>query len=242
MGKVALVTGASRGLGRAFAEQLGRDGVHIYALARTVGALEELDDTINSGANSGGARATLVPLDLTVIEDPDPLLRLAATILERHGRLDILFAAAGVMPKHSTAAQQDTLDWQRAMALNLEANRRLIRYFDPLLQRSAQGRAFFVSDTLADKPRAYLSAYGASKSALESLVCSWGLELRGSSTSACVVRPPVFQSRLRVAGWPGEDQSRYPSPKTIATVCLQLLADDSFESGEKIDLNLSAED
>ena len=230
--KVALVTGASRGLGRAVAERLGARGYHVYAVARTVGGLEELDDVIRGG---GGA-ATLVPFDLGLAEEPDPLPGLAAKIMERHGCLNVMFGAAGVMPPHSPVSHQGGDDWERALRVNLGAARRLVCHFEGLLRRGSRPRAFFVGDAMASEGRAYMSAYGVSKVAMEHLICAWGRELRGSGVKAAVVYPPIFRSNLRRLGFPGEDQGGYVTAAEVADVFMGVMDDDDFESGDKINL------
>src|SRR6516162_5932207 len=167
--RIALVTGASRGIGHATARALARAGAHIIAVARTQGGLEELDDDIR---NDGGS-ATLVPLSLT---DVDGIARLGAALYERHGRLDILVGNAGVAGPSSPLGHIDLKPWQDVLAVNATANFQLIRCMEPLLKQSDAGRAVFVTAGAASRAPAYRGPYAASKAALEALVRVWAAE------------------------------------------------------------------
>ena len=231
--KIALIAGASRGLGQAIALGLAKGGAQTVLVARTVGGLEELDDAIVA---AGGLRPTLVPLDLTQDKDErgtDPLRSLALALAERHGRLDILCATAGVMPTMTLAPQIEAKAWQEATALHLTCAYRLVANFAPLLVRADAGRALFFGDRvmLAESGSPYLSAYVASKAGLSAFVRSWGAELQGSRVAANIAVPPPFQSALRKRGWPGEDATRLPTPEQVAELCLPLLSEQETRRG-----------
>src|SRR6201984_1451734 len=167
--RIALVTGASRGIGYATARALARQGAHVIAVARTQGGLEELDDEIRNG----GGSATLVPLSVT---DSDGIARLGAALYERHGKLDILVGNAGVAGPSSPLGHIDLKPWNDVVAVNLTANFQLIRCMEPLLQKSDAGRAVFITSGAANKATGYLGPYAASKAALETLARVWAHE------------------------------------------------------------------
>src|SRR5215217_2325708 len=171
--RIALVTGASRGIGYAAARALAKAGAHIVAVARTQGGLEELDDEIRKD----GGSATLVPLNLT---DYDGIARLGAALHQRHGKLDILVGNAGVAGPSSPLGHIDLKPWNEVMAVNVSANFQLIRCMEPLLKKSDAGRAVFVTSAAASKANAYLGPYAASKVALETLARCWAQETAGS--------------------------------------------------------------
>ena len=223
--RVIVVTGASRGLGRAVALALAAEGAHLVLLARTVGALEELDDLQRRLSNRP---AVLVPQDLAEHEAID---RLGAALYQRFGRVDGLFAAAATIAMLSPVAHQDPKGWNRVMGLNLTANFRLIRSLEPLLRRSDAGRAVFVTDRTG-RDTAYWNPYAASKAALETLVRGWAGELAQTKVRANLVAPPPFQSKLRAFCFPGEDASRLPTPESLAPAILPLLLPDCARHGE----------
>ena len=167
--RIALVTGASRGIGYATARALARAGAHVVAVARTQGGLEELDDAIRKD----GGTATLVPLNIT---DSDGIARLGAALHERHGKLDILIGNAGVAGTSTPLGHLDPKLWDTAMAVNVTANFQLIRCMEPLLQKSDAGRAVFITSGIAHKATAYMGPYAASKAALDALVRVWANE------------------------------------------------------------------
>src|SRR5207342_3922859 len=164
--RIALVTGASRGIGHATARALARRGAHIIAMARTQGGLEELDDEIRKD----GGSATLVPLNLT---DFDGIARLGAALHERHGKIDILIGNAGIAGPSSPLGHIELKAWNEVMAVNVTANFQLIRCMEPLLKKSDAGRAVFVTSAAASQAPAYLAPYAASKAALETLARAW---------------------------------------------------------------------
>jgi NAD(P)-dependent dehydrogenase (short-subunit alcohol dehydrogenase family) len=226
--RLAVVTGASRGIGRAAALDYARAGAHVVAVARTVGALEELDDEIRT---VGGA-ATLVPIDLT---DFDALDRLAAIILERWGKLDILFGNAGMLGPISPLGHVDPKSWANVMAVNVTANWRLIRAMDPLLRASDAGRALFVSSGAAVKCTAYWGPYSVSKAALEALVRTYAAETRTTTVKANLVNPGPLRTRMRAQAMPGEDPMTLPTPEDLSPHIMRLTSPDYSETGVLFD-------
>ncbi len=194
--RIAVVTGASRGIGRAAALALAEAGAHVIAVARTAGGLEELDDAIKA---KGGA-ATLVPLDL---KDSAGIDRLGAAIYERWGRLDMLFANAGILGTITPLAHLDPKVWDEAMAVNVTANWRLIRSLDPLLRLSDAGRALFVSSGAARSCRAYWGPYSVSKAALEALVRTYAEEVRKTPIRVAAIDPGRTRTAMREQAMPG---------------------------------------
>lgn len=235
-GRVALVVGASRGLGHALSLCLANAGAHPILVARTIGALEALDDTIHAAT---GISATLAPLDISQPAQsgaPDPLAVLAQSIAERWGRLDILAMTPAYFPPLMPAAQLPDAEWEQSITLNLSAARRTLAATEPLLRRGRDPRALFIGDALAHTPRPYMAAYAATKAALEALVLSWGREMKPFGVLANVAVPPPFRSRLRATGWPGEDPDTLPAPKGAAEACLPLLLPKETRGGARIPL------
>jgi NAD(P)-dependent dehydrogenase (short-subunit alcohol dehydrogenase family) len=226
-GRVALVTGASRGIGAAVAKLFAAHGAHVVALARTVGGLEELDDAI---AATGGA-ATLVPQDLA---DLDAIDRLGAALHERFGKLDIMVANAGVLGVLSPIAHVEPKVWDETMLLNLTVNYRLIRGLDPLLRLSDAGRAIFVTSGVSRGPRAYWGPYGTSKAALDYMVGTWALEVEKTSIRVNLVNPGATRTGMRAAAMPGEDPTTLQTPEDIAPVFLELASPACARHGEYI--------
>src|ERR1700741_2866138 len=194
--RIALVSGASRGIGQAAARALAKAGAHVIAVARTQGGLEELDDEIRSL----GGTATLVPLNLT---DFDGIARLGAALHERHGKIDILVGNAGVAGPSSPLGHIELKPWNDVMAVNVTANFQLIRCMDPLLRASDAGRAVFVTSGVAHKANAYLGPYAASKAALEALVRSWANETANSKLRVNLFSPGPIRTRMRAQVFPG---------------------------------------
>ena len=226
-GRIALVTGASRGIGRAAAEALAREGAHVIALARTQGALEELDDTIS---RAGGA-ATLVPLDLT---DGEGIDRLGAAVHERWQRLDILIGNAGILGELTPVSHIRPHDWQRLLDVNLTANWRLIRSFDPLLRQSQAGRAIFVSSGAARMNRPFWGGYGMTKAALEYLVKTYAAELEGSNATANLLDPGATATAMRAKAMPGEDPDTLPQPTDVAGLIVTMANAAFTENGSVV--------
>lgn len=217
-GRIALVTGATRGIGRAIALSLGEAGAHVVATGRTQGALEELDDAIQA---AGGVRATLVAMDLTKDNGVDQLGR---ALFERHGRLDILVHAAGMLAGLRPVAHTPPQIWDRIVALNLTSAYRLIRSLEPLLRASEAGRAVFISCEQARAPKAFWGAYAASKAGLEAMVKSWADEVDASALRAIIVDPGPTRTALRHQAFPGEDKDQLTEPAAIGTMIVALLA------------------
>ena len=226
--RIALVTGASRGIGRAIALELARDGAHVVALARTQGALEELDDEIRAL----GGEATLVPCDLA---DFDALDRLGAALYQRWGRLDVFVGNAGVLGPLSPLAHVDVKDWNRLIAVNVTANWRLIRSLDPLLRASGAGRVLFVTSSVAHQARPFWGAYAASKAALDSLARTYAAETAESGVTVMIANPGRTRTRMRAQAMPGEDPMTLPAPEEFAKKCLPLLTPEWRESGRLYD-------
>lgn len=228
-GRVALVTGASRGIGYAIAKQLAAHGAHVIATARTQGGLEELDDEIQA---AGGA-CTLVPLDL---QSPDGIEKLADIIADRWGRLDILIVNAGVLGLITPTAQLTSKVWNEVLAVNLIAPARLIRAFEPLLKQSDAGRAVFTTSGVGSRrAKAFWAAYGASKAGLDILVQSWAAELSDSPVRANLVNPGAVRTRMRAKAAPGEDPLSLPHPDEIAPVFVKLCLPSETRNGEIVD-------
>jgi NAD(P)-dependent dehydrogenase (short-subunit alcohol dehydrogenase family) len=229
--RIALVTGASRGIGRAVALELARAGAHVVALARTQGALEELDDEIRAL----GAAATLVPCDLA---DHDALDRLGAGLHERWGRLDVLVGNAGILGPISPLAHVDPKDWNRVLAVNVTANWRLIRSLDPLLRAAPAGRVVFVTSGAAHraKLKPYWGPYAASKAALEAIARTYAGETETiSNIKVMLANPGPLRTRMRAQAMPGEDPETLQAPDAFAKKIAGLCAPEWRDSGRLYD-------
>ena len=207
--RIALVTGASRGIGYATARALAKAGAHIVAVARTQGGLEELDDEIRKD----GGSATLVPLNLT---DVDGIARLGAALHERHGKLDILVGNAGVPGPSSPLGHIELKTFSDVMAVNVTANFQLIRCMEPLLKVSDAGRAVFVTSGAANKANAYLGPYAASKAAMETLARVWAQETASTAIRVNLFNPGPIRTRMRATVFPGEDPDTLDTPDQAA--------------------------
>ncbi|MDB5494509.1 MAG: short-chain dehydrogenase/reductase [Phenylobacterium sp.] len=214
--RIALVTGASRGIGRAAALALAGAGAHVVAVARTQGALEELDDEIRKAS---GQSATLVPLDIT---DGDALDRLGLAIHQRFGRLDLLVHAAGILGPMTPVSHIEPKHWDRVIAVNLTATYRLIRTTEPLLRAAAAARAIFLTSGVAAHPRAFWGPYGMSKAALENLVRTWADELEQTKVRAVLLSPGPMRTKMRAEAMPGEDPDTLPDPSEIGPLIVEL--------------------
>ncbi|GCC47540.1 hypothetical protein chiPu_0031573, partial [Chiloscyllium punctatum] len=203
--RIALVTGASRGIGYATSVALAKAGAHVVAVARTQGGLEELDDEIRKD----GGSATLVPLSLT---DYEGIARLGLALHERHGKLDILVGNAGTAGPSSPLGHIELKPWNDVMAINVTANFQLIRCMDPLLRQSDAGRAVFVTSGVAHKASAYLGPYAASKAALDALVRSWANETANTALRVNLFSPGPIRTRMRAQVFPGEDPMTLDTP------------------------------
>ena len=228
MGRVTLVTGASRGIGYACALELAKAGSHIIAVARTQGGLEDLDDAIRAM----GGEATLVPMDL---KNSDGIDQLGLVIHERWGRLDGFLANAGVLGEMSPVPHISPKKFDEAVAVNLTANYRLIRSLDPLLRESSAGRAVFIGSKASTSRKAFWGAYAASKSALEALVMCWADENEQMPLNINIVWPGPVRTQMRAKAMPGEDPDILPKPKDIAKKIAPLLSPDYTRHGDIID-------
>ena len=227
--RIALVTGASRGIGRAAALGFAEAGAHVVAVARTQGALEELDDEIRA---RGGDPATLVPLDL---KDMEALDRLGAALHERWGKLDVLFGNAGILGDLTPLGHVDPKTWDTLMAVNVTANWRLIRSLDPLLRASDAGRAIFVSSGAAHKCTAYWGPYSVSKAALEALARTYAAETLETPVRVMLVNPGPLRTRMRASAMPGEDPETLRTPDDLAPHILRLASPEWSETGKLYD-------
>jgi NAD(P)-dependent dehydrogenase (short-subunit alcohol dehydrogenase family) len=225
--RLALVTGASRGIGRAAAKALAAEGAHVILVARTVGGLEEVDDEIRA---AGGA-ATLVPLD---VKDFPALDRLGATIFERWGKLDALLGNAGVLGTLTPLTQLNPKIFAACLDVNVTANWRLIRSMDPLLRRSDAGRALFITSGVARRPRAYWGGYAMSKAALEAIALTYAAECAGSSVAANLFNPGPLRTRMRQKAMPGEDPEMLDPPEIVCPLILELLSPGCTRNGELV--------
>jgi NAD(P)-dependent dehydrogenase (short-subunit alcohol dehydrogenase family) len=223
-GRLAVVTGASRGIGYATALALAKAGVHVIAVARTVGGLEELDDAIKQTAGS----ATLVPIDL---KDYAAIDRLGAVIHERWGKLDILVGNAGILGPLSPLGHVEPKIFDEVMAVNVTANWRLIRSLDPLLQLSDAGRAVFVSSGAAHKTMAFWGPYSVSKAALQALVMTYAAETLNTKVRTNLVNPGPLRTRMRADAMPGEDPLSLRTPDDLAPHIVRLASPVSTEHG-----------
>ena len=214
--KIALVTGASRGIGRASALALAKAGAQVVAVARTQGGLEELDDEIRAAT---GRPATLVPLD---VADGDALDQLGFALHQRFARLDILVHAAGVLGPLTPVAHIEPKHWDAVVAANLTAPYRLIRTTEPLLRASGAGRAIFLTTSRATRPRAFWGPYGASKAAMENLVRTWADELEQTTVRAVLLDPGPMRTKMRAEAMPGEDPLSLPDPSEIGPMIVEL--------------------
>ncbi len=231
-GKLAVVTGAGRGIGAAIAEALAREGAHVVLVARNAAALEAVEERIHA---AGGA-ATIAPLDLT---EADSIARLAQAINGRWEALDILVLNAAMLGTLTPVAQIDGKEFNRVLTLNLLAQQALIAAFDPLLRRSAAGRLIALTSSVGTRPRAYWGAYGASKAALETLVLAYGEEVQNlAPLKVAIVDPGATATAMRALAYPGEDVATLKPPSAVAEAVIALLERD-FASGAR--LNVAAD-
>ena len=215
-GRVALVTGATRGIGRACAVALGEAGAHVIALGRTQGALEELDDELRKRT---GREVTLVPLDLA---DGPALDALGGAIFQRHAKLDILVHAAGMLGGLRPVAHIPPELWDRILAVNVTSVFRLIRSLEPLMRASDAGRAIFLSSVSAAHPKAFWGSDAATKAAVEALARSWADEVDVSPVRVAIVNPGPTRTRMRAEAYPGEDPLSLPEPSALAPLILEI--------------------
>ena len=214
-GRIALVTGASRGIGYQAAKGFAAAGAHVIAVARTVGGLEELDDEISRG----GGSATLVPVDL---KDMPAIDRLGAAIHERWGKLDVLLANAGILGQLSPLGHIPAKVWDDVMAVNVTANWRLIRSLDPLLRASDAGRAIFMSSGAAHHCRPFWGPYSVSKAAVEALARTYAQEVQSTPIRVVAVDPGRTRTAMRAQAMPGEDPATLPTPAEIVPYLVEM--------------------
>jgi NAD(P)-dependent dehydrogenase (short-subunit alcohol dehydrogenase family) len=226
--RIALVTGASRGIGRAVAIGLAREGAHVILLARTVGGLEEVDDEIRAF----GGTATLVNLDLRQSDKVDAL---GPTIYQRWGKLDILVANAGVLGPLSPLAHITGDAWNEVIEVNLTANWRLIRSLDPVLRRAEAARAVFVSSGAAAAKNAYWGPYSVSKAGLEALVKTYAHEVASTPIKVNLLNPGPVRTTMRARAFPGENPATLPEPEALVPLFLDLVDAELTESGRVYD-------
>lgn len=226
--RIAVITGASRGIGRAVALGFAAEGAHVILISRTVGGLEEVDDEINKI----GGKATLVPLDLT---DFDAIDRLGATIYERWGKLDVLVGNAGSLGVLTPVSHLEVKAWDKIVATNITANWRLIRSFEPLLKRSDAGRAIFVTSGAAHKNKPYWGGYAMSKAALEALVKTWAAECANTNVRANLISPGPTRTAMRKQAMPGEDPTTLTKPAELAPLFIELAMASCTRNGEVVE-------
>lgn len=226
--RIALVTGATRGIGRALALALARAGAHVVATGRTQGALEELDDAVRDA----GSTATLVPLDM---RDYPGLYRLAKALDERHRRLDVLVGNAAIAGQRSPLGHVDPGAWDEAIAVNVTANFHLIRAMDPLLRRSDAGRAVFMTSGAATHARAYSGPYSVSKAALNVLAQTYAAETDSTPVRVNLFNPGPTRTRMRAQVMPGEDPMTLPTPEDVAEKIVPLCLPGFADTGKLYD-------
>ncbi|MBV9248746.1 MAG: SDR family NAD(P)-dependent oxidoreductase [Acetobacteraceae bacterium] len=226
-GSVALVTGASRGLGAAVAVELAQRGAQVVATARTQGGLEETDDAIRAV----GGQATLLPLDL---QDDAAIDAIGPSVYQRFGRLDVLVHCAAVLGRLTPVAHVVPTDWAEVMAVNTTSALRLIRCCDPLLRNAEAGRAVFVTSNRARVPRAYWVLYGASKAAMQYLVLTWAEEVATTQLRVNLFDPGIMRTRLRADAFPGEDPAGLRPPKEVAPEVVDLCMPSEARHGDNV--------
>jgi len=226
--RIALVTGASRGIGAALALLLAEAGAHVIAVARTVGGLEELDDKIKAA----GGSTTLVPLD---VKDTDGIARLALALNERYGRVDVLIGNAGLLTTPSPVPHIEQKSWDDVMAINVTANWHFIRAFDPLLKASPAGRAVFITSGLSYMARPYFALYAASKAALEMLVRTYAGECASTKVRVNLFSPGQTRTRMMATAFPGMDLQTLPSPEEVSKAIVPLCLPACTENGRFYD-------
>ena len=223
-GQTALVTGASKGIGAAIARELGARGAHVILTARNAAGLEEVEQAIHDA----GGSATIAPLDLS---ESDGVARLAQAISGRWDTLDILVICAAYLPNLSPVTQIDGKEFSKAMTVNVLATQSLLAAFDPMLKRSGNARVIGLTSSVGETPRAYWSAYGASKSAFDNLLSAYGDEVEKiSKVRVATIDPGATRTEMRARAYPGEDPQTVKPPETVAAPVADLLESD-FETG-----------
>jgi NAD(P)-dependent dehydrogenase (short-subunit alcohol dehydrogenase family) len=227
-GKIALVTGASRGIGRAVAKAIAAEGAHVILAARRAGSLEDVDDEIRAA----GGTATLVKLDLT---DGDKVDALGPTLYDRWGKLDVLIANAGMLGPITPLPHISNDAWETAFATNVTANWRLIRTLDPLLRHADAGRAVFVTSGAANAHHAYWGTYAVTKAALNALAKTYALEIANTTVRANLISPGPIRTEMRQQAFPGEDPMTLPTPEDIAPLFLDVASPECTDNGRIFD-------
>ena len=222
--KLALVTGASRGIGAGIAKELANAGTHVILLARTIGSLEEIDDEIKKN----GGSSTIVAMDLL---DYSAIDRLGASIFERWGKLDILIGNAAVLGQLTPIHHYDPTIWDEVIGVNLTANYRLLRSLDPLLRISEKGRIIFLSSDVSDGLHPYWGAYAVSKSALETMVSTYAKETERLALQINIVDPGPTGTKLRAGAFPGENQRQIQTPEIAAQFICEVIFNKETEHG-----------
>lgn len=223
--KIALITGASRGIGMAVAKAYAKEGAHVILVGRTVSGLEEVDDYVKSI----GGKSTIVPLDLNEFNKIDEL---GGVIHQRFGKLDILVCNAGMLGVLSPLPHIDTKTWQKVFDINVTANYRLIRSFDPLLRQSDNGRVISVSSSILKSITPYWGLYSASKSALETLTMTYAKEVQQTNIKANIIRPKGTATKMLAEAMPGIDMETVDKPEDLTDLFIKLSQDDLTENGE----------
>ena len=225
--KIALVTGASRGIGAATAEALAGAGAHVILVARTAKGLEEVEDRIHAA----GGTATIAPLDLT---DGESISKLATAVAERWGKLDLLVLNAAMLGSLTPVEHIDPKEYSRILSINLLAPQAMLTAFDPLLKRSEQAEVIGVTSSVGREPRAFWGAYGSSKAALETLLGSYADETAYTGKlRVTVLDPGATRTRMRALAFPGEEPQQVKPPQAVAERLLALLGEDR-ETGAKV--------
>ena len=226
-GRIALVTGASRGIGAATAKTLAAAGAHVVLTARTARALEAVEEEIHEA----GGTATIAPMDLT---ESESIGRLASAVAQRWDRLDILVINAAILPALTPVTQIEQKFFNRALTLNVLATQALLSNFDPLLKRAEAGRVVGLTSSVGAEPRAYWGAYGATKAAFDTLLSAYALEVEKiSPVRAAIVDPGATRTEMRARAYPGEDPQTVKPPEVVAERILSLLTED-FATGTRI--------
>lgn len=225
--RIALITGASRGLGRAIALRFAREGAHVLLLSRNLSALGQVDDEIRAI----GANATLLPLDLA---DGPAIDALGPTLYERFGRLDVLVGNAAILGALSPLPHIPSTHWERVFTINVTANWRLIRTLDPLLRRSDAGRVIFVTSSVAQSCRPYWAPYSVSKAALEALAKTYTHEAASTPIKVNLVDPGAMATRMRAEAYPGEDPVTLPAPEALTEIFVKLAGAETELTGELV--------
>jgi NAD(P)-dependent dehydrogenase (short-subunit alcohol dehydrogenase family) len=231
-GRLALVTGATRGIGRAVTIAYAREGAHLILVGRTVGALEEVDDEIRGL----GGSATLLTLDL---RQHDKIDALGPTLYTRWEKLDILVGNAGVLGPLSPLPHVTAEAWNEVLEVNVTANWRLIRTLDPLLRRSDAGRAIFVSSGAATTQRAYWGPYSVSKAALEALVRTYAEEVSDTNVRANLINPGPTRTAMRAKAFPGENPASLKAPEDLVETFIKLAEPACMDNGRLFDVATS---